>query len=43
MNKVALAYAKADYSQAGREIERELVQSKRCHVAAKGGRCHVDA
>ena len=38
--EAALAYGKAEYSQAGnlnREIEQ--TESKRCHVATKGERC----
>ena len=34
MNKAALAYGKAGYSQAGRDIERQWTESKRCHVPA---------
>ena len=39
----ALAYSRADYNQDERDIEREKVESKRYHVAAKGGRHHVAA
>ena len=38
MNKAALAYGRAEYSQPGRDMEREYAQSRRRHVADKGER-----
>ena len=36
MNKIALAYAKAEYSQTGRDKQNRQSQGNACHVAAEG-------